>query len=64
MVFDMIMSSCGSVMVSISIFRNDLEVLLLVGFHLEVALSCPYATNPAALRGFSLRRHFGPTVGV
>ena len=50
MVFDMIMSSYGSVTVSISIFL-ELETPLPVGFHLGVALSCPYATIPAALRG-------------
>ena len=50
MVFDMIMSSYGFVMISIFIFQ-ELKALLPVVFHLGVALSCPYATIPAALRG-------------
>ena len=70
MVFDMIMSSYGllfNIYYIIGWRRGGEEVegnLIPVGFHLGVALSCPYATIPAALRCSALRRHFDPKVGV
>ena len=50
-------------MISISIYSGGVilkKYYLPVGFHLGVALSYPYATILAALRGSALRRHFWP----